>query len=343
MTNEGSEIVVLAQPAGLVPAGRGLPPDKNPCSIYLMSLMPGPSRESTRRVLTLFLRALINLSHIEDIKERRKARRDLRVDISLFPWQALRAKQFDVARANLLAEAAPGTGNRAITAARRVMRRARKEGLISREEYGEIEDVEHIEGDRPLAGRAYEDEEVARVYEVVKDKTDKRGIRDAAMFLLLWGTGCRRTELSTLDLDSWNPTTRQLKIFGKRRNIRFVKVVALAAEALERWIGIRGSTPGPLFYANRKHSDTMLPVRLPSQTAYDRCRRLGREAGIDDLSPHNIRRTFISAALDRDDALVVGRAVGQKDPKVTVKYDRRNKSREDRLMDANVMPTRKTQ
>lgn len=332
--------IVLATPVELATPEKQLRPDQNPCAIYLGSLMPGPSRESTQRVLALFIRALTNLSHITEIADRRKARRDLAADISTFPWHNLRAKQFDIARANLLAEAAPGTGNRAITAARRVMRVARREKLISRDDYEEIEDIDHIAGTRPLAGRAYEDEEIARVYEVVKDKTTNTGIRDSAMFLMLWGTGCRRTELTTIDMSAWSPITRQMMIIGKRRNIRYVKVNALTTSALERWFKVRGLQPGPMFVSNLRNSDTLTNKRLPSQTAYDRCRAIGREAGISDLSPHNIRRTFISSALDRDDALIVGRAVGQNDPKVTAKYDRRGKAREDKLMDTHVMPTR---
>jgi integrase len=57
---------------------------------------------------------------------------------------------------------------------------------------------------------------------------------------------------------------------------------------------------------------------------YDRVRGLAKRAGIPSISPHDLRRSYVSDLLDRKvDLATVQALVGHADPVVTARYDRR--------------------
>lgn len=66
------------------------------------------------------------------------------------------------------------------------------------------------------------------------------------------------------------------------------------------------------------------PGRLTAQTVYDVLRRRSEEAGVEDVSPHDLRRTLIGDLLDAGvDAITVSQIVGHESPDTTKRYDRR--------------------
>lgn len=93
-----------------------------------------------------------------------------------------------------------------------------------------------------------------------------------------------------------------------------------AADALAAWIAYRGE-PGPddnVFIIDGA------PIDRP--TLYRMIRRLARQAGIPswaNLTPHSLRHTFATLALDADVPLAdVQDAMGHKDPRTTQRYNR---------------------
>jgi len=89
------------------------------------------------------------------------------------------------------------------------------------------------------------------------------------------------------------------------------------------WLGIRGNEPGPLFYPVNKGGN-LQPRRMVNQGIYNAMIKRGKQAGVADFSPHDLRRTFISDMLDAgaDIATVAGLA-GHASVNTTAKYDRR--------------------
>jgi site-specific recombinase XerD len=61
------------------------------------------------------------------------------------------------------------------------------------------------------------------------------------------------------------------------------------------------------------------------QSIYDVLREIGRAAGLEDLSPHDARRGFVTTLLLRGaDVLVVQRLAGHASVSTTMRYDRRS-------------------
>ena len=66
------------------------------------------------------------------------------------------------------------------------------------------------------------------------------------------------------------------------------------------------------------------PRRMSAQSLRLVCRRRARAAGISDFSPHDLRRSFVGAALDAGaDLSAVARLVGHASVQTTTRYDRR--------------------
>jgi integrase len=70
--------------------------------------------------------------------------------------------------------------------------------------------------------------------------------------------------------------------------------------AVSAWLVVRGDAPGPLFYGVVK-GGSLVPRRLAGQAMAVICASRGLEAGIEPLTPHDLRRTFLSGLLDSRD------------------------------------------
>jgi len=336
-----SEIVRVVD-AVLLHEDRFPPPDKNPCAIYLLSLMAGSSRDTTRSALHAFLRAgLPPPVWMEDPEERAIWRRapaqKAAVDILTYRWWDLRRSDFQAARTVLMDEQSTNSANKILISARGVMREAREQNLISESDLGSIARVPRATGSVLLAGRALLQDEVQRVLAACKVDTTPIGKRDAAAFALTWGTGVRRNELTCLDVSSLQAGL--LHVDGKRRKKRDVPVSNETLGVVARWLDVRGREPGPLLLANT-HAGQIAPGRrMAGQSIYDAFAALGKLAGVEDVSPHNVRRTFITELLDQGvDVLTVAKLAGHDDPKTTKLYDRRSEVAMRKAIDERMMP-----
>lgn len=132
------------------------------------------------------------------------------------------------------------------------------------------------------------------------------GTRDYALLRLLWGNALRRNEVSQLNINDFNPETRSLNILGKGRGTQS-EVVELGegtVEAICQWLEARGYTPndGPLFTSLDFYNSGK---RLSGDGIRKIVVRLCAAAGIKKpMSPHRIRHSAITAALDATDGNV---------------------------------------
>jgi integrase len=62
---------------------------------------------------------------------------------------------------------------------------------------------------------------------------------------------------------------------------------------------------------------------LTPQAAYAILKKRADQAGVDNVSPHDLRRTAISNLIDATDLSTAQKVAGHADPKTTARYDRR--------------------
>jgi integrase/recombinase XerC len=138
------------------------------------------------------------------------------------------------------------------------------------------------------------------------DRTTLAGQRDYALLRLLWGNALRRNEVSQLNIGDFDPAAATLRILGKGRGTQ-CEVIDLGdatVEAIAQWLEASGGKrpDAPLFTAldfhNRGH-------RLTGDGLRRIVVRLCDQAGIKKpMSPHRIRHSAITAALDATDGNV---------------------------------------
>lgn len=133
------------------------------------------------------------------------------------------------------------------------------------------------------------------------------GKRDYALFRLLWGNALRRNEVSQLNVSDFNPWTRTLRILGKGKGTQYesIDLGTATVQAIADWLAVRPGIAGdtdPLFVALNYAA---LGHRLTGDGLYKLVQARTQKAGIDKvMSPHRIRHSAITAALDATDGNV---------------------------------------
>lgn len=132
--------------------------------------------------------------------------------------------------------------------------------------------------------------------------------RDHALVELLYSSGLRLSELTSLDWRYFDPAgeraasvswidlaSGEATVRGKGSKTRTVPIGAPAREALTRWLAVRGSIPGcderALFVSARG-------ARLAARSVQARLARLARRLGLGvHVHPHMLRHSFASHLL----------------------------------------------
>ncbi len=141
------------------------------------------------------------------------------------------------------------------------------------------------------------------------------------MLSLLYGCGLRRAEVVALDLADWRRDASQLRVRGKGDKERIAHTDALI-HVLEAWLRVRGDKPGPLLTCiERGHPGLR---RMSTRAVYFAVKRRAKEARIGDLSPHDLRRTFVGDLLEAGaDLSQVQGLAGHSQVTTTQRYNRR--------------------
>jgi integrase/recombinase XerC len=128
------------------------------------------------------------------------------------------------------------------------------------------------------------------------DRSTDKGKRDYAIARLLWDNALRRVEIERLNLGDYQRP--KLWIRGKGREEKeIIDLSVKSIQALDEWLMARGSCSDndPLFIALDRHS---YGKRLSGRSID---RNVVKEFGVETkvLSPHKVRHSTITAALDR--------------------------------------------
>jgi integrase/recombinase XerD len=130
------------------------------------------------------------------------------------------------------------------------------------------------------------------------DVNKPTGLRDRAMFELLYATGIRVSELVELRLSNLDSGPGLIRVTGKGNKQRLVPVHAEALAAIRDYLGqgrpllLKGRASHHLFVTSRGGGMTR-------QAFWHAIKINGRKAGIfHDLSPHVLRHTFATHLLE---------------------------------------------
>jgi site-specific recombinase XerD len=275
----------------------------HPVDSYLLRLS-----ESSRRGMKIALRNTAEIASGQP------------VDPYEFEWAALQYTNTIQIREQVAKRFSLHTANYHLCALRGVLKECWRLQLMNHADYASAVDFNQIRGDHTDAGRVLSLDELVKLFRVCQEDKTAAGVRDAAMLAILYGCGLRRAELVALDVTDY--TDGVLTVRGKGNRVRLAHVVNEAREFLEGWLKLRGIDQ-PIFVSINKVGK-LGDAPLTTQSVYRILNHRASLAGIDALSPHDVRRSTATHLLERGvDLAVVQRMLGHKQLATTVIYDRR--------------------
>jgi integrase/recombinase XerD len=283
--------------------------ERAPAAVYLAHLAP-----ASRRVMRGALDRIAALLT------------DGQCDARTLDWARLTYAHTSAVRAVLVSSAAaPATCNRYLAALRGVPREAWRLGQLPVAVYQRAIDLPPARGSRLPRGRALPRADLQALFDTVSsDARSASGARDAALLGLLYGAGLRRAELVALDLADYDRVADSLRIQGKGNRQRLAYLAPGARAALEDWLLVRGDAPGPLFWPVLRSGRLAQQRRITPQAVLYVARRRSLAARIQNFSPHDLRRSFVSDLLDAGtDLSTVQQLAGHAQVQTTARYDRR--------------------
>jgi integrase/recombinase XerD len=143
------------------------------------------------------------------------------------------------------------------------------------------------------------EDEVARVL-AMPDPATPVGSRDRALLELLYASGLRVSEATSLDLGDADLSEETVRVVGKGNRQRVIPMGSKAIAALAAYLKAarprlaRGRAAAQALFLNRRGG------RLSRQSCWKLLRRYARAAGITRaLSPHVLRHSFATHLLER--------------------------------------------
>ena len=187
---------------------------------------------------------------------------------------------------------APSTINVRLAAVRRLAYEASDSGLLRPELAAGIR---RVKGTKHLGVRVGNwltiDQSKALLAESPSDNL--RGKRDRAILSLLIGCGLRRAELVGLKMEDLRIREEHWVIadlIGKGRHIRTVPVPVWAKRAVDEWTAAAGMNGGVVF-RRVSRLGKIWGDRITPKAIWHIVKAAATRAGIQDLAPHDLRRT----------------------------------------------------
>jgi len=193
-------------------------------------------------------------------------------------------------RASIEALAA-STINVRLSAIRKLVDEARKNGMVSAEDAGHLTDIPNIRQKGTRLGN-WLTKEQAKELLAVPDRSTVKGKRDYVILALLVGCALRRQELASLDVE-----TIQLRegrwvladLEGKGRRVRTVAVPVWVKQGINAWMSAAGIEKGPLLRSMSKGGK--IGKSLSDWSVWSVVEQSARQIGIERFGAHDLRRT----------------------------------------------------
>ncbi len=300
---------------------------KNPARVYLAGLA-----KSGRRSVVTQLRGVAKMVGAASIDQ--------------VPWHLLKHEHVVAIRTKALETGkSPATVNLMLAGIRGAVRTAWNMNLISAEDLARIEAVKGVKATTEPRGRRITSGELGAIMKGIETETPS-GKRDAGIIALAYCGGLRRQELANLQFENVHDLGEEMEITikaGKGRKDRVLFLNNGGADALRDYLSVRGDSPGSLFWASLKSGKLVENSSMTDQAIYARIRRCANLAGVKTLSPHDMRRSFVSDMLDGGvDISTVAAMAGHSSVSTTQRYDRRGDEAKKRAAKALHLPYSKS-
>ncbi len=186
---------------------------------------------------------------------------------------------------------APSTINVRLSAARKLVEEARRDGMLGAEEAASLTDVPNVRQAGLRLGNWLTREQAKELLQV-PDRSTLGGKRDYVILALLVGCALRRQELASLDVQ-----TIQLRegrwvladMEGKGRRVRTVAVPVWVKQGINAWMTAAAIEEGRLLRRIRKGGK--VGTSLSDWAIWSVVMESAREIGIERFGAHDLRRT----------------------------------------------------
>lgn len=139
--------------------------------------------------------------------------------------------------------------------------------------------------------------------------------RDMALIEFLYSTGCRVSEVSSLNISDVNMDTGECNVIGKGNKERIVYLTDNALLYLKNYLNSRTDYNEALFIGMKK------PNRLSKNGIESLLHRIGNKANVTNVHPHRFRRTLATNLLNKGMSIQdVASILGHADLKTTQIY-----------------------
>jgi integrase len=185
----------------------------------------------------------------------------------------------------------PSTVNVRLSAVRKMVFEARKNGMIGAEEAANLTEVPNIPQKGTRLGN-WLNREQARELLAVPDRSTLKGKRDYLILAILVGCALRREELAELDFD-----TIQLRegrwvladLEGKGRRVRTVAIPVWVKQGINAWMTAAGVEDGRLLRAVSKGGK--VKESMSGWAVWSVVEQCAKQIGIERFGAHDLRRT----------------------------------------------------
>jgi integrase len=264
------------------------------------------------------------------------------VDANAAPWHEMKAEHVAALRSWLAGAFEPSKANRYLSALKGTLRVAWQLDQIKGGTFAKILSVKAIRKSSGPLGRSLSPHDIQALVETCVDGTFK-GRRDLAVIALAYCGGLRRSEIVALHANDVRVASEAfvIRVRGKGGQERLVFINNGGAEAIRDYLVRRGEAPGALFGAVRTSGEHEPQSRLTADGLFRLFKERARDAGIVDVGPHDLRRTFVSDTLSASpDALTISALSGTNHASLQVSFGDRGATEEGRTVAKQGFPYR---
>jgi site-specific recombinase XerD len=249
-------------------------------------------------------------------------------DVENLPFHQLNYAQIEaIKRQRLDDNKSPRTVNLMLFALKSIVKTGFLMGLVEDMQWRQVQAINRLSVNPSNRGKALLPASVNQLIDHCFEDKRTIGIRDTCILALLLSTGLRRFELSHLTVDDIQLDDHLVIVkSGKGNKPRQQPIPAWTEEYVSRWLDARVTDTGYLFnpvWVNFIKTDK----RLSCSAIYQVVKARTLAATGIDISPHDLRRTYITELLNQKvDLSTASKLAGHANITTTQIYDKRNES-----------------